>query len=749
MTVSMCGNASDLMRSQQQHRIIDTASLIVRMSTRRARAPVAASVAAVAAYAVAMLCAAPHAALARPSPTPSESIDAASADGLTRTMRRLDDGWRFLDVTYGPHPAPAACNASSFPIPMDDKQCLGLTEQAQVTSAVDCRASCCQDVTCAVWQWCPAAEGQQCAPQNSCWTGPMGSCIDGKGWNSSARHVDPPPPPPSPGACTDPQCQPGYDDSAWAQVQLPHDFVLLHTFSESSDKSHGYLPYGKAWYRLNFSLPSGWEGSAFWVYFEATNRAAQVWVNGAFAGTHQSAYTSWHMPLGAGSGFNGTLSYGDGATNVMAVYVDATEPEGWWYDGGGIYRHVWLEAADSLHVEPWGVYAPAVVDTGTIMHSQPDAQGHRLGTGNANVMSSINIVNDGISSRTFTVSASISPSARGYLVGDASTRAGGWPIASGQFGGGAPVTLAAGATTTVNITLPMTNASLWSPDTPVLYTFTTTLAEASTGDRSETRARAAPAIDAVDVTFGVRSVYFDPDKGLLLNGQHIKTKGMANHQDFAGVGVAVPDSLEAFRVATMKQYGANMWRTSHNPANPELLDNMDSQGLMGWCENHRNLDTPDFVADLKGMIMRDRNHPACVLWSICNEALCMDFDDKALRVLKPIVKALDPLGERPVTAAMNGGYTDPFSHDLDVIGVNYNIAQYDSHHKAYPKQPIISSESSSDFSDRGIYANNETTARVTAYDTQYPGWGATCEDSWCAIAERDFVAGAAGRWVRR
>jgi beta-galactosidase len=147
------------------------------------------------------------------------------------------------------------------------------------------------------------------------------------------------------------------------------------------------------------------------------------------------------------------------------------------------------------------------------------------------------------------------------------------------------------------------------------------------------------------------------------------------------------------------------------------------------------------IDDLKTLIMRDRNHPSVIMWSLCNEALCEGFNADTAKVLKPIVKTLDPQGQRPVTAAMNGGYGSGFQDVLDVMGVNYHIGSYDSIHKSHPNQPMIGSETSSDYSDRSIYSNDKVNNYVSAYDVNYPGWGNTAEDAWDAIASRDFISG--------
>merc|ERR1712137_273440 len=288
------------------------------------------------------------------------------------------------------------------------------------------------------------------------------------------------------------------------------------------------------------------------------------------------------------------------------------------------------------------------------------------------------------------------------------------------------VQLAANSNVTSTATVLIKSAELWSDDEPRLYTCETTLSNG----------------DAVTNTFGIRKMEWDKNTGFILNGKNVKIRGFANHQDFAGVGVAVPDSLQAYRVWQHKQMGSNGWRTAHNPPTPALLDECDKQGMLVWDENHRNLDSSDMIDDLRSMILRDRNHPSVIMWSLCNEALCEKFNADTAANLKPIIKELDPKGQRPVTAAMNGGYGSAFQDVLDVMGVNYHINQYDSTHAGHPNQPMIASETSSDYSDRYIYENDSTDRNyVSSYDVNHPGWGNTAEDAWCAIADRSFIAG--------
>jgi len=207
--------------------------------------------------------------------------------------------------------------------------------------------------------------------------------------------------------------------------------------------------------------------------------------------------------------------------------------------------------------------------------------------------------------------------------------------------------------------------------------------------------------------------------------------------------VAVPDSLQTFRVKRLKEMGGNAWRTAHNPPNPALLDATDKLGFLVWDENHLLDSSPPYEADLRSMLLRDRNHPSIIMWSLCNEALCNGEGSDGARqvgtVLKGIIREYDT---RPVTAAMNGGWGSGLSYVIDVQGINYAISQYDPYHSSHPTQPMIGSEVASTVSDRGIYANDATNCYVSAYDVNYPGWGDSAETAWQGIESRVYMSGS-------
>lgn len=605
----------------------------------------------------------------------------------SRSRALLDDDWKFFKVGS----VLPGCSDADFPSDLSDQQCLGLANQAQIFDEEGCQASCCGDAQCEVYQWCPTG-ATNCSPAQSCWTGKNDQCESGNGWISRGRSVAPAPPPSPGGDCSQAECLPTTDDSHWRSIDLPHDFVVENNFTSSGDKSHGYLPYGKGWYRHRFEISATMEGKSIWIDFDGVQRNSNAYLNGKFLGNHLSGYIGFRYDVSDVANIGGA--------NVLAVEVDANQPDGWWYDGGGIYRHVWLNVAEKVHVQPWGVYIPAEV-VGSITADQ---------MADAKVTIETMIVNDGSSDSSMGAT---------HIIRDANEKV----IASAKTD---TVQITAGANATVTVEVDIKSAMLWSDVQPHLYTCETTL------DNS----------DSVTSTFGIRKMEWDKDKGFILNGKNVKIKGFANHQDFAGVGVAVPDSLQTYRVWQHKQMGSNGWRTAHNPPTPALLDECDKQGMLVWDENHRNRNSPDMVEDLKSLVLRDRNHPSVIMWSLCNEALCEKFDSDTAKSLKPYFEELDPKGQRPMSAAMNGGYGSAFQDVLDVMGVNYHIGKYDSIHSSNPNQPMIGSETSSDYSDRYIYENDKTDRMyVSSYDVNSPGWGNTAEDAWCAIADRPFVAG--------
>ena len=283
----------------------------------------------------------------------------------------------------------------------------------------------------------------------------------------------------------------------------------------------------------------------------------------------------------------------------------------------------------------------------------------------------------------------------------------------------------------VNLSLTVSDPQLWSPDSPVLYRVKTTVK------------RNGMVIDEVETKCGFRTIRFDKNTGFWLNGENIKIKGVCNHQDHAGVGVAVPDALWEFRLRKLKEMGVNAYRAAHNPMSKEFMAACDSIGIMVLDENRLFNTSPEYVRQLEWLVRRDRNCPSVILWSVFNEEPMQGTENgyEMVRRMYDVVKKMD--STRPVTAAMNGGFFSKYnvSQAVDVAGFNYQIKSYDRFHEENPELPLISSEDGSAFMTRGEYVTDRSKNLMDSYDTQCANWGAIHRNAWKAVAERPWMAG--------
>ncbi len=488
-----------------------------------------------------------------------------------------------------------------------------------------------------------------------------------------------------------------YNDSGWRTVQLPHDYIIEGTFTNTADPSHGSLPQTTAWYRHTFTIPASAQGQSIWIDFDGVYHDSEVWLNGNYLGNWWSGY--------AGFRYDVSQYAIAGGTNVLAVHVDPTSDEGWWYEGGGIYRHVWLNIANPLHVAPWGTFVASTV-------TDPDTNGNA-----AAVLTITTTITNAAAADQSCILVSQVAGPDGISPGTATTS----------------VLVPAGTATNVVQTLPVANARLWSIDTPQLYVMHTAIQV-----NSQT-------IDNSDTTFGIRSLRYDVNNGFFLNGQPVKLNGTCNHQDFAGVGIGMPDNLLYWRIQKLKEMGANAYRCSHNPPTEALLDACDRLGMVVMDETRHlgdatgaksDASTPySDLSELNSMILRDRNHPSIIMWSMCNEEFAVQGTQHGADIfyaMKQRVLQFDTT--RPITCAMNGGWGTGISLVEDLQGCNYNPGGYDSFHASFPAEPMFGSESASALADRGTYTNDGV-AYVSAYTT-------TPETSWQPVATRPFVAGA-------
>jgi beta-galactosidase len=293
-----------------------------------------------------------------------------------------------------------------------------------------------------------------------------------------------------------------------------------------------------------------------------------------------------------------------------------------------------------------------------------------------------------------------------------------------------PQSIAADTSATFIATADVANPALWSLETPNLY---------SAAVKVEANAQLR---DAGHINFGIRDLQWDAGKGFFLNGKRVEIKGTCNHQDHAGVGAALPDRLQEYRLAILKDMGSNAVRTSHNMPTPEWVEACDRMGMMMLCETRMMNSNPEGMAQLELMVKRYRNSPSIILWSMGNEEWIMMPQEQGPRVVADMIARtheLDPT--RLCTAAVNQDYKAHFPEVLDVMGFNYNLDEHDTYHKAHPKQPSVGSETASTVATRGIYSTDKLRNWVSAYDLNYPRWAETAEQWWKFYAAREWLAG--------
>ncbi len=438
--------------------------------------------------------------------------------------------------------------------------------------------------------------------------------------------------------------QPGFNDDQWRTLDLPHDWSIEGAFDSAAATrgGGGYLPTGVGWYRKHFILPKAAAGKTIWIEFEGVYQNSDVWINGHHLGHYPNGYMSFYYDLS---------HYTRKGENIISVRADnSLQPNTRWYSGSGIYRHVWLHIADPLHVAQWGTY----ITTPTVDSATPGAPSA------AEVLVRTNIEN-----KTETAQNAILR----LIVTDATGR----EVARTE----SPFSIIGGEEQTLEQHMTIKAPSLWSLETPVMYTLHSLILD---GHRT---------IDTTSNDFGIRTIRYDADSGFLLNGRRVKMNGVCIHQDAGSLGSAVPEAMWVHRLQILKDMGCNAIRTSHNPEAPEWLDLCDRMGFLVMDEifdewkagkvkyGYHNYFDEWSQSDLTGFIHRDRNHPSVVMWSAGNE-IGEQKEEKGDEVLGLLISTFhreDPT--RPVTtandeiAADNGSARLPFLRMLDIVGYNY------------------------------------------------------------------------------
>ena len=491
-----------------------------------------------------------------------------------------------------------------------------------------------------------------------------------------------------------------FNDSTWQEVKVPHDWVTILPYADVASHSHGYKTVGYkypetsvGWYRKTINIPANDLGKHIALKFDGIFRNARVWFNGFYMGTEPSGYATQVYDV--------TEYVNYGGDNLICVRADATLEEGWFYEGAGIYRDAWLMKSAAVGVAPFGTFVYADLkqpyDKVTI-YVETEVNNHSLTTQQCEVS---------------------------HRLLDADGR----EVAKSESS-----TIMLRAKQTLNsqlLTLNLNAPHLWSPADPYLYKVETTV-------KVDGRVT-----DVYETTTGIRDIEFDADRGFLLNGQPLKLKGVNMHQDHAGVGAAIPDALQAWRIKQLKKMGCNAYRASHNPMTPALLDICDREGILVIDENRLTGINEEHLRLLERMIKRDRNHPSVILWSNGNEEWGMENTIQGTRIaaaMREYTHLLDPT--RHSTIANAGGRE--MVKGLDVVGFNYIVQNdVDNQKKNNPTWKIVGTEETTGCGTRGWYFKDEKYPgrMVSLNRTMEQNYENIIERGWKFYDERPWAAG--------
>lgn len=500
------------------------------------------------------------------------------------------------------------------------------------------------------------------------------------------------------GAAPNTPIDPRFNDSAWRVLDLPHDWAveLPFRYSENFDvMSHGYKPVGGlfpessvGWYRKYFSVNAADSGQRFQLQFDGIFRDASIWVNGFYLGNHQSGYTGVAYDITDYVQFN--------RANVIAVRADASQYEGWFYEGAGIYRHVWLNQYQDLHLkEPTFFYT-------------------KVSGNNFNAFLEARVENSGLHAGRGSVEFIIADR-DGRMIRKTAPRA-------FNLTGSVPVS--------VKDQLVIASPRKWTLEDPYLYRLITIV-------RQNGRE-----VDRQVQRIGFRTIDIRPH-GFFLNGKAIKLQGVNCHQDHAGVGSALPDYLQYYRIRLLKDLGVNAYRTSHNPPTSELLDACDSLGMLVMDEQRLLNSSPEYLSQFEWLLRRDRSRASVFMWSIGNEEGWVQTTSVGKRLAQTFIarqRELDPSRTCTYAADLPNVYQG-INEVIPVRSFNYRHFAVSDYHRDHPSQPIIGTEMGSTVTTRGEYRLDSVKAYLPDQDITFPWWASRAEDWWPLAATHDYWLG--------
>ncbi|MBR3715677.1 MAG: DUF4982 domain-containing protein [Clostridia bacterium] len=492
-----------------------------------------------------------------------------------------------------------------------------------------------------------------------------------------------------------------HNPERWQAVTLPHDYVIDGVPDEHGNNALGFLKYDNAWYRKKFTVPESDLGRRITLLFEGVATHATVYLNGCLMKHNFCGYTTFEVDI------TDTLLYGE--ENVLAVYVNTEEHEGWWYEGGGIYRHVYLCKTDSTALDLWGIYVmPEKIGDDTWRLTVENTV--RRDDKEERTVRTLTEISDGEGAIIATLEASgkVEPYGKVLLKSSCEVKA----------------------------------PHLWSLEDPYLYYCTTKVFVNDPVSGTEIQS------DADKVHFGFRYVDIDPEKGLFVNGKHTVIKGVCGHADCGLTGKAVPDNIHREKVHMMKEMGANAYRTSHYPQAEALMDAFDELGMLVMDETRWFESTDEGLEQLTMLMKRDRNRPSVIFWSIGNEEPLF-VTEQGRRICRRMMAHARKLDNSRVIMTANDKSPDKATvyDENDVIGINYNLHMYESVHEKYPNKAVFSSECCATGTTRGwYYPSDHTHGYLSAYDADTNNWFLGREKTWKFLRSHEWIMGGF-QWI--
>ena len=481
-----------------------------------------------------------------------------------------------------------------------------------------------------------------------------------------------------------------YNQIRWDKVTLPHDYIISGTPEENENNALGFFKYENAWYRKHLTFDESDKDKRITLYFEGIAIQSVVYFNGIPVARNFCGYTGFEVDITDFIRFN--------EDNVIAVYVNTENHEGWWYEGGGIYRKVWLKKTDKVAIDLFGIFAHSEKKTENSWELTVDTE----------------ILNSDYEPHSVKAVVSLFDK-EGNEVLNAECKD----------------DICARDKKTLSCVLNAENVTLWDIDNPYLYKVQVELFKDGTK------------CDTDFVKTGFRTFEATADNGLFLNGKYVKIFGVCMHQDFGLTGKAVPDNINRYKISLLKEMGANGYRTTHYPQNEAIMDELDKQGFIVMAETRWYDSTEESLKQLEFLIKSNRNRPSVFCWSVGNEerSNSTELGKKIFKAMKAHALKFD--STRPITVAIDKEpATATVNPDCDIIGVNYNLDAYDILHESYPKTPIFSSECCATGTTRGWYYDDcPEKGYLSAFDKDTNNWFRGREDTFKFLMERKYILG--------